>query len=202
MNKAELVRLTAGRHFMETKHNSEYLQMQGPDCAMRERLLKERESKDVVVRMSHDQTDLRIYQGRIISNLGRIKNKIDHLTIMTEGEIRHGLREQKLEYERQQQGQKKPIKIKRSKSRKHRYQLGPRKFNGPNHKSRGQRNIHSCEKASCKYSMEEFKYNQDGFAEHLPYDEFLRVASQQKASKDRLDGLCRLRKTEEPRRIL
>ena len=45
LNEAELVRLTAERHFMETKHDLEYLRMQGSDCAMPERLLKEREFK-------------------------------------------------------------------------------------------------------------------------------------------------------------
>ena len=95
--------------------------MQGPNCAIPRRLSKEREFKDVVVRMSHDQTDLRIYQGRITRNLGRIENKIDHLTTMTEGDMRRGLRKQKLKYERQQKVQKKPIKIKRSRNRKYRY---------------------------------------------------------------------------------
>ena len=75
--------------------------------------------------------------------------------------------------------------------------MEPQKFNEPNHKSRGQRNMHTCEKTSCKYSIEENRNNQAGCAEHMPYDQFLSVASQQKASKDRLDGLCHLRKVKE-----
>ena len=61
--------------------------------------------------------------------------------------------------------------------------------------------MHAYEKASCKYLIEEIRYNQAGYAEHMPYDQFLLVASQQKASKDRLDGLCHLRKVEECGRI-
>ena len=50
---------------------------------MPNRLLKDREFKDAVVGMTHDQTDVRIYQGIIIKNLGRIENKINHLTTVT-----------------------------------------------------------------------------------------------------------------------
>ena len=143
-----------------------------------------------MVCMSHDQTDSRIYQGILIRNLGRIENKINLLTTVTEGEMRHGLHKRRLEYVRQQQGQKEPTKIKRLRSRTHWY----RKFNRTNRKSHGQRNTHSCEKASCKYSMEEFKYNQDGFAEHMPYYEFLHMASQKKVRMDRLkEGVARER---------
>ena len=119
---------------------------------------------------------------------------------MTEGEVRRGLREQKLEYERQQQ-HKKPIKVKISRYRKNHFRSEPRKFNGPNHKSRGQRHMYTCEKASCKYSMDELRYNQTGCAEHMPFDQLLLVASQQKANKDRLDGQCHLRKVKECARI-
>ena len=49
--------------------------------------------------------------------------------------------------------------------------------------------------------MDEVRYNQAGCAEHISYDTFLLVASQQKDSKDRLDGLCYLRKVKERGRI-
>ena len=49
--------------------------------------------------------------------------------------------------------------------------------------------------------IEEIRYNQAGCAEHIPYDQFLLVASQQKASKDRLDELCHLRKVKGRGRI-
>ena len=121
LNEAELVWLTAERHFMETKQDSECWPGQGSDRTMPERLLKEREFKDVVVRMSLDQTDSRLYQIRTIGNLGHLENKIDHVITMTEGEVRRGLRKQKLEYERQQQHEKKPIKVKRSRYLKNQY---------------------------------------------------------------------------------
>ena len=35
----------------------------------------------------------------------------------------------------------------------------------------------------------------------MPYDQFLHVASWQKAGKDRLDGVCHLRKVEERGKI-
>ena len=49
--------------------------------------------------------------------------------------------------------------------------------------------------------MDETGYNKAGCAEHMSYDHFLLVGSQQKANKDRLDGLCHLRKVEERGRI-
>ena len=107
LNKAAFVRLAAERPFMETKQDLERWSRQGSDRTMPKRLLKEKEFMDVVICMSHDQTDVRIYQTRTIRNLRSLENKIDHLTTMTEGEVGRGLREQKLEYERQQQGQKK-----------------------------------------------------------------------------------------------
>ena len=87
LNEATLVRLTAEQHFMETKRASECWPRQEPDRTMSERLLKEREFKDGVVRMSHDQIDLRLYQARTLRNLERLKNKIDHVIAMTEGEM-------------------------------------------------------------------------------------------------------------------
>ena len=96
LNEAELVKLTAERHFKETMHNSEFMRMQGPGRAMPERTLKDREFKELVVCISHNQKDLHIHQERIIRNLGRVENKIDHLTTMAEGEMRHGLRKQRL----------------------------------------------------------------------------------------------------------
>ena len=87
---------------METKQDSECWPHQGPDHAMPERLLKEREFKDVMVCMNHDQTASRIYQARTTRNLGCLENKIDNLTTMTEGEVQRGLREQKFQYEQQQ----------------------------------------------------------------------------------------------------
>ena len=87
LNEAELVRLTAEQHFMETKQYLECRPLQGPDRSIPERLLKEREFKDVVVRMSHDQTDFCLYQARTTRNLGHLENKIDHLITMTEGEV-------------------------------------------------------------------------------------------------------------------
>jgi hypothetical protein len=168
---------------------------------MSERLLKEREFKDAVVRTCFDQKDSHLYQARNNRSLGRLENKVDHLITMAEGEVRRSLREQKLEYERQQHSKRKPIKINRARYRKRRYQSEPRKFNGPNHKSRGQRNGHTCEKASCKHVMDEIRYNMAGCAEHMPYDQFLRVASQQKTGMDRLDGVCYLREVKERGRI-
>ena len=87
LNEAELVRLTTERHFKETMHDSSFLRMHGPDCAMPERIFIDRDFKDVVVRMSHDQTDLHIYQEIITRNLGRVENKIDHLKSMAEREM-------------------------------------------------------------------------------------------------------------------
>ena len=78
---------------------------------MPERLLKEREFKDAMVRACFDQKDSRLYQARTSRNLGRLENKVDHLIIMTKGDVRRSLREQKLKYERQQQHKKKPIKV-------------------------------------------------------------------------------------------
>ena len=49
--------------------------------------------------------------------------------------------------------------------------------------------------------MDDIRYNQAGCAEHMPYNQFLLVASQEKASKYRLDGLCHLRKVKECGRI-
>ena len=49
--------------------------------------------------------------------------------------------------------------------------------------------------------MDEIRYNQAGCPEHMPYDQFLYVASQQRASKDRLDELCHFSKVEERGRI-
>ena len=53
--------------------------------------MKDKERKNVMVRMSRNQTDSRIYQGRLTRNLGRIENKLDHLTTMTEGEAQKWL---------------------------------------------------------------------------------------------------------------
>ena len=141
------------------------------------------------------------FQARTSRNVGRLKNKVDHLITMTEGEVQRGLRKQKLEYERQQQHKKKPIKIKRSRYRKSQYRLKPRKFNGPNHTSCGQTHVYTCEKASYKYSMDEIRYNQAGCAEHVPCGQFLHVASQQEAREDRLDRLCHLREVKERGKI-
>ena len=101
---------------------------------------------------------------------------MDHLTTMTEAEARRGLRKHKEEYLRKQRGQTKLMKIKRSRTRKHRV----RRFNGTNYsKSREQRNAHTCEKASGDgYIMEEPKYNKIGLAKGMPYEEFLHLASQ------------------------
>ena len=99
---------------METKQDLECWPHQGPDCTMPKRLLKDGEFKDVVVRMSHDQTDSCLHQVITSRHLGRLKNKIDHVVTMTEGEMQRGLCKKKLEYERQQQHEKKSIEVKRS----------------------------------------------------------------------------------------
>ena len=49
--------------------------------------------------------------------------------------------------------------------------------------------------------MNEIRYNQAVCAKHMSYDQFLHVASQQKAGKDRLDGVCHLVKVKEHGRI-
>ena len=69
--------------------------------------------------MCFDQEDSQIHQERIRWDLGRVENKIDHLTTMAEEEVRCGLREQREEYTHKQRGQKKPMKIKKSRTRKH-----------------------------------------------------------------------------------
>ena len=52
LNEVEFVRLTAEQHFMETTQDLECWPHQGPACTMSKRLLKEKEFKNVVVRMS------------------------------------------------------------------------------------------------------------------------------------------------------
>ena len=59
------------------------------------------------------------------------------------------------------------------------------------------RNAHSCEKASCGYTMQELKYNKAGLRGHMSYEEFLLAAAQKKANMDKLDGVCHLRKDED-----
>ena len=49
--------------------------------------------------------------------------------------------------------------------------------------------------------MDEIRYNMAGCAEYMPYDQFLRVASQQKTGMDRLDGVGYLREVKERERI-
>ena len=63
---------------------------------------------------------MEIIQEKLKQDFERVENKLDHLTTMAEVEARRGLRERKLEYVRKQGGQKKPMKIKRSRNRKHR----------------------------------------------------------------------------------
>ena len=101
MNKAELVRLKAEQIVIETKKDLECCPCQGPGHTMQECLLKEREFKDAVVHTCLDQKDSCLYQAKTSKNLRRLENKADHLITMTEGEVRSGLREQKLEYELQ-----------------------------------------------------------------------------------------------------
>ena len=86
-----------------------------------------------------------------------------------------------------------PMKIKRSRYRKHR----ARRSNGTNNRSRGMRNAHTCEKASCGHMMQELKYNKAGLRGHMSYEEFLLAAAQKKADMDKLDGVCHLRKDED-----
>ena len=120
---------------------------------------------------------MEIIQEKLKRDVERVENKIDHLTTMAEAEAQRGLRERKAEYLRKQGGQKKLMKIKRSRNRKCR----ARRFNGTTSKSRGQRNGHTCEKASCSYMMQELKYNKAGLVKHMTYEEFLHLASQKKA---------------------
>ena len=103
------------------------------------------------------------------------------------------MRERKEEHLRKQGGQKKPMKIKRSRNRKRR----ARRCNATNNGSRGMRNAHSCEKASCGYMMQELKYNKAGLSGHMSYNDFLLAAAQKKADMDKLDGVCHLRKDED-----
>ena len=92
LNKAAFVRLAAERPFMETKQDLERWSRQGSDRTMPKRLLKEKEFMDVVICMSHDQTDVRLYQVRTSRHLGRLENKLDHVVTLTEGGVRRGLR--------------------------------------------------------------------------------------------------------------
>ena len=154
-------------------HDSDFFRMQGPNRAMPERTSKDREFKNAVVCMCLGQKDLHIHQERSRRDRGRVEKQIDHLITMVEGEMRRGLCERREECICKQRGQNKPMEIKRSSNRKHRI----RKFKGANPKRRGQRNTHTCEKASCDYIMEEFKYNRMGLARHMTYEEFLHMAS-------------------------
>ena len=115
LNEADLVRLTAEQYLMETRQDLECWPHQGPDRIMPGRRLNERQFKNDVVRMSHDRTDVSLYQTRTSRHLGHLENKLDHVITLTEGEVRRGLRKQKHEHECQQQGKKKPTNIKRSK---------------------------------------------------------------------------------------
>ena len=143
--------------------------------------------------MEFEKQDSEIILKKLKRDVERVEDKLDHPNTMAEAEARHGLRERKLEFLRKQGGQKKPMKIKRSRIRKHR----ARRFNGTNSKSRGLRNAHTCEKASCGYMMQELKYNNAGLAGHMSYEAFLHLASQKNTRIDRLDGVCHLRKDED-----
>ena len=55
-----------------------------------------------------------------------------------------------------------------------------------------------CNQASCDYVTEERIYNTGGFSNHMAYDQFPRVRYNAKAVMDRLNGVSRLRKDNEP----
>ena len=186
LNKAKLVKLTSERHYKETLSNLKF-------DAISERTSEIRKFIDCVSRLCFDKEDSERLLKKLKRDVERCEDKLDHLNTMAEAEARRDLRKRKIEYLRKQGGQKKPMKIKRSRNRKH----GARRFNGTNSKSRGLRNAHTCEKGSYGYMMQELQYNKAGRNGHMSYEEFLHLASRKKAGMDRLDGVCHLRKDED-----
>ena len=173
LNQQSFQRKQSSRHFRETF-----------EFAANDRQTSDtRELLDYVVRSEYEKQDTERVLKKLKRTVERTEDKIDHLTTMAEKETRRCLRKSKEEHIRKQGCQKKPMKIKRSRYRKHR----ARRSNGTNNRSRGMRNAHTCEKASCGYMMQELQYNKAGLAGHMSYGEFLLVTSQKKASMDRLD---------------
>ena len=187
MNQERLVKITADWHFKETFVNDLKFD------ANPKRTSERRELLDCVSRLQFEKEDSEIILKKLKRDVERCEDKLDHLNTMAGAEAWRGLRERKEEYLRKQGGQKKPIKIKRSRYRKHH----ARRFNGTNSKSRGLRNAHTCEKVSCAYIMQELEYNKAGLARHKSCEEFLHLASEKKAGMDRLDEVCHLRKNED-----
>ena len=96
LNEAKLVKLTKERHFKETMYDLKF------DAILED--VEERKFKDCVSRLCFDQKDSQIRQERIRRELGRIENKLNHLTTMAEGEARRDLLKRKEEYLRKQRG--------------------------------------------------------------------------------------------------
>jgi len=179
LNQQSFQRKQSSRHFRETF-----------EFAANDRQTSDtRELLDHLARSEFEKQDAEKAVRKLQRTAERTEDKIDHLTTMAEKEMRRCLRERKEEHLRKQGGQKKSVMIKRSRNRKRR----SRRFNG----SRGMRNAHSCEKASCGYMMQELKYNKAGLSGHMSYNDFLLAAAQKKAEMDKLDGVRHLRKDED-----
>ena len=75
LNEVELVWLTTEQHLMEAKINLECCLCKGPSNTMSDRILKERDFKDAVVRTCFGRKDARLYQERTSRSLGPLKTR-------------------------------------------------------------------------------------------------------------------------------